>query len=131
LIKKWLTVFAAFLTIHVGAWIGVDRYLSASPSQVLVVVDTSYSMKPQFPAMENWLKDFDAGSRYQKLIVGTDKATLGEFSKLKSSSVIFRTSFGRMSADALRKYDRIPAQRKLLLSDGSTQPDGWDVIEFN
>lgn len=129
--KKWLTVFAAFLTIHVGVWIGADRYLSASPSQVLVVVDTSYSMKPQFPAMENWLKEYDAGARYQKLIVGTDKATLGEFSKLKSSSVIFRTSFGRMSADALRKYERIPAQQKLLLSDGSIQPDGWDVIEFN
>ncbi len=130
MIKKGLSVFAAFALIHLAGWVGADRYLAASPSQVLVVVDTSYSMKPHFPAMDSWLKDQDANARYEKLIVGTDKATLGEFRKLKSSSVIFRTSFGRMSADALRKYERIPARKKILLSDGSIEPDGWDVIEF-
>ncbi|MBX2885505.1 MAG: hypothetical protein KTR32_36460 [Granulosicoccus sp.] len=130
MIKKWLSVFAVFSLIHLGGWIGADRYLSASPSQILVVVDTSYSMKPHFAVMDKWLKEKDADARYEKLIVGTDKATLGEFRNLKSSAVIFRTSFGRMSADALRKYERSAAQKKILLSDGSINPDGWDVIEF-
>ncbi len=128
--KKWLSVFAAFAMIHIAGWVGADRYLTASPSQVLVVVDTSYSMKPHFPKMEKWLKNHVSSARYEKLIVGTDKATLGEFRKLKSSSVIFRTAFGRMNADTLRKYEQTPAQKKILLSDGSIEPDGWEVIEF-
>ena len=130
MIKKWLSVFAAFAVIHIAGWVGTDRYLAASPSQVLVVVDTSYSMKPHFPEMQKWLKDQDANARYEKLIVGTDKATLGEFRKLKSSSVIFRTAFGRMNSDALRKYEQIPASKKILLSDGSITPDGWEVVSF-
>lgn len=130
MIKRWFSVFAAFAMIHIAGWVGADRYLTASPSQVLVVVDTSYSMKPHFPEMEKWLNNQASIGRYEKLIVGTDKATLGEFTKLKSSSVIFRTSFGRMNADALRKYEQIPAQKKILLSDGSIEPGDWDVIKF-
>jgi len=35
-----------------------------------------------------------------------------------------------MNADALRKYEQIPAQKKILLSDGSIEPDGWNVVKF-
>ena len=128
--KKWVTVFAAFAVLHIGGWVGAHAWLTASPTTVLVVVDTSYSMKPHFPAMAEWLRQHDANAHYQKVIVGTDKANLGELRKLKSASVIFRTSFGRMSIDALKKYDRVNATQKLLLSDGAVEPDGWTVIEF-
>ena len=124
-------VFAAFVLLHTGAWIGADRYLSASPRQVLVVADTSYSMKTQFPKMQAWLKQQQDGSRYQALLVGTDKAMLGEFRKLKSATVIFRTAFGRMSLGALKKYDAVDASEKILLSDGSVNPDGWSVVVFD
>lgn len=129
-IRKWLSVFAVFGLIHAAAWIGTDRYLTASPLAVLVVVDTSYAMKPHFPAMAEWIADYSDSQRYGRLVVGTDKATLGEYKKLKSANVLFRTAFGRIRNDALRKYDPIKVERRFLLSDGSVYPQGWEVVKF-
>ena len=129
-LRKWLTVFVAFGLIHLAAWIGVDRYLTASPSRILVVVDTSYAMKPQFPAMADWIAEYGESQRYQQLLVGTDKANLGDYSKLKSTSALFRTAFGRIRQDALKKYDHLSVDQKILLSDGSVSPNGWEVVTF-
>ncbi|MEZ5476896.1 MAG: hypothetical protein R3E95_05255 [Thiolinea sp.] len=127
---KILKVFALFVLLHAAGWAGAHVWMSGHPTQVLVVVDTSYAMKPKFPAVEAWIQDYAAGARYQTIRVGTDKAMLGPLDELKSYSVIFRTAFGRMETDNLQRYQGVQASQKILLSDGSVQPDGWQVISF-
>ncbi len=127
---KWIKIFGLFVAIHILGWGGSHFYLSNNPEEVLVVADTSYSMKPSFSEMESWIEDYDSRSRYKKLVVGTDKALLGELDQLKSMSTIFRTGFGRMNPDALKRYDGFKNAEKILLSDGAVQVDGWTVVEF-
>ncbi len=128
---KLVKVFMLFVVLHLVGWIGAHVYKSANPDAVLVVVDTSFSMKPQFVDMQQWVEDFAADSRYQTVLVGSDKAMLGEFSELKSTESIFRTAFGRLSADQLKRYDGTDVAKRILLSDGSVTPSGWDIVEFN
>lgn len=127
---KLIKVFALFIVLHLAAWAGAHWYLDQNRTEVLLVVDTSYSMKPKFPEMTDWIADFDGGSRYQTVTVGTDKAQLGVLSELKSHSVIFRTSFGRMTEESLNQYRGSQAKQKILLSDGSIKPAGWKVVSF-
>jgi len=127
---KLLKVFAAFIVLHVMAWGAAHWYLSQHPAESLLVVDTSYSMKPKFPEMGEWIEKYHAKARYKAVTVGTDKAVLGQLSELKSYSVIFRTSFGRMTEASLDQYRNIVATEKVLLSDGMIQPDGWKVVKF-
>jgi hypothetical protein len=127
---KLLKVFGLFLVLHVAAWAGTHVYLSQHQPDVLIVVDTSYALKPQFAAMQQWITDHEASTRYQRILVGTDKALLGELASLKSKEVIFRTAFGRMSAENLQRYDATTASGKILLSDGSIRPAGWKVVTF-
>lgn len=127
---KMVKVFAVFLCLHIAGWAAAHVYLGQNPKQVLLVVDTSYSMKPQFPQIEAWIDDYAAASRYQAIRVGTDKAMLGQLDELKSRSVIFRTAFGRMTEGSLDRYLDLKADEKILLSDGTVQPEGWKVINF-
>lgn len=127
---KFIKVFALFIMLHLAAWAGAHWYLDQHRKEVLLVVDTSYSMKPKFPDMGDWIEKFDADSRYTTVKVGTDKAPLGVLSELKSHSVIFRTAFGRMTEDSLNQYRSSSAKQKILLSDGSITPDGWKVVSF-
>jgi hypothetical protein len=127
---KALKVFALFILLHVAGWAGAHTYLTQHPAQVLLVVDTSYALKPQFAAMETWINHLQSGSRYQQIMVGTDKAMLGELDSIPSKANIFRTAFGRMTADNLQRYADTPASRKILLSDGSIRPAGWEVVTF-
>ncbi len=127
---KLLKVFGLFLLLNLGAWAGSHIYLQQHQATVLVVVDTSYALKPQFTAMEAWINQFQLKSRYKHIIVGTDKAFIGDLDSLPAKSSIFRTVFGKMSADNLQRYAEIPAEEKILLSDGAIQPAGWKVIKF-
>lgn len=127
---KLLKVFSLFILLNVAAWAGSHIYLQQHQPTVLLVVDTSYALKPKFAAMEEWINQFQANSRYKHIIVGTDKAFLGDLAALPSKSAIFRTVFGRMSMDNLQRYADTPAAEKILLSDGSLQPPGWKVIKF-
>lgn len=127
---KLLKVFALFSIVHALGWGAAHVYLEQNPKQVLLVVDTSYSMKPEFSAIEAWIDDFAAGARYQTISVGTDKAMLGKLDELKSRSMIFRTAFGRMTEGSLDRYHELPAEEKILLSDGAIKPLGWKVVEF-
>lgn len=127
---KPLKVFALFIALHAAAWAGTHVYLSHHQPTVLVVVDTSYALKPQFAAMETWITHLQANSRYQRIVIGTDKAMLGDLDSIPTKAAIFRTAFGRMSADNLNRYAQIPASEKILLSDGSIRPDGWKVVTF-
>jgi len=127
---KLIKVFALFLLLHGAAWAGAHWYLSQNKPEVLLVVDTSYSMKPKFTEMREWIENFEAGSRYKTVIVGTDKALLGKLADLKSPSVIFRTSFGRMAETSLQRYADSPAKEKILLSDGAIDPKGWKLVTF-
>ena len=127
---KLLKIFSLFLVLHGLAWGGAHWYLSQNKPEVLLVVDTSYSMKPKFNEMKEWIESFDSGSRYKTVVVGTDKAMLGRLNELKSPSVIFRTAFGRMTATNLQRYSNAKNQEKILLSDGSLTPEGWTLVIF-
>jgi hypothetical protein len=127
---KLIKVFAVFFILHAAGWAAAHVYLNQNPKQVLLVVDTSYSMKPKFTEIEEWIDDFAGAARYQTIRVGTDKAMLGKLDELKSRSVIFRTAFGRMTEGSLEQYHGIPAKEKILLSDGAIKPEGWTVVAF-
>lgn len=128
---KILKVFSLFILLQVAAWAGTHVYQNQHRATVLVVVDTSYAMKPKFPQVQTWLEDFEQKARYRDIVVGTDKALLGPLTDLKSKSVIFRTAFGSINSDSLTRYDGFKAKQKILLSDGNFIPAGWDVIQFD
>ncbi|MFZ1345116.1 hypothetical protein [Thiothrix eikelboomii] len=127
---KFIKVFALFFLIHAAAWAGAHVYQNQHRELVLIVADTSYAMKPKFPAMQDWIENYETKARYKDIQIGTDKALLGNLADLKSKTVIFRTSFGSMTAESLARYQTIPASQKILLSDGKVQAQGWEVVKF-
>lgn len=127
---KFIKVFALFILIQAVAWAGAHVYQNQHRETILIVVDTSYAMKPKFPAMQDWIDNYETKARYKNLLIGTDKAMLGDLAELKSKTVIFRTSFGSMTAESLVRYADTPATKKILLSDGKVQIAGWELIKF-
>ena len=127
---KLLKIFSIFILLHVAAWGATHVYLSNNTTKILLVVDTSYAMKPKFDDMRKWIVDLESSSHYKQIIIGTDKALLGDLTTLKSKDVIFRTAFGRMNVDNLKRYTSTKAKKKILLSDGSIKPDGWQIVTF-
>ncbi|MEN9434297.1 MAG: hypothetical protein RLZZ422_1886 [Pseudomonadota bacterium] len=127
---KFLKVFSLFIILQAAAWAGTHFYLKQHAEEVLVIVDTSFALKPQFSAMEDWINQFEAKTRYKTIVVGTDKALLGKLTDIKAKSSIFRTAFGRMTEADLNRYNESKAVEKILLSDGSIHPSGWKVIKF-
>lgn len=127
---KWLKVFAVFFVVHVVGWAGAHWYKSGHPDQVLVVADTSFALKAQFPDMQRWIENYASDNRYRNIIIGTDKAFIGNFSEIKSIDSIFRVSFGRSNPDSLRRYDSQQVTERIFLSDGDFQASGWTLVEF-
>ncbi len=128
---KWIRVFALFIAVHAVAWLGAHFYFSSNPATVLVVVDTSFSMKDTFPQMQNWINELEQRSRYRKITIATDKAMIGELSDIRDRQTIFRTAFGRGSADDLLRYKPFDADSRYLLSDGSFEADGFTLVRFD
>jgi len=128
---KLLKIFSVFVLLHLLAWTAIHLYQSKKPSSVLVVVDTSFSMKSKFANIRQWIDDYESQNRYKKILIGTDKAMLGDISELQSKDAIFRTSFGKLQQSNLKRhYGGVKASRKILLSDGSLTPEGWDSVKF-
>ena len=128
---KFIKIFGALILLQCLFWIGSHIYFSANKSDVLLVVDTSFSMKPNFPSVKTWIEDYESSARYKNITIGTDKASLGPLPELASKDVIFRTSFGKLNdANLKRLYSHVKADKKILLSDGSQEPNGWDVVAF-
>lgn len=125
-----LKVFAAFVLLHVGAWVGTHLWLTANPKTVLIVADTSFSSKADFPAMRRWIDEYSASARYAQIVVGTDKALIGPLDELRSSESIFRTAFGRSGSESLKRYVAVDADTRILLSDGSFDAPGWQAVVF-
>ena len=126
---KFIKVFALFVLMQAGAWGGTHVYLSANQPDILVVVDTSFAMKPHFNDMRAWIDKYDANARYKNILVGTDKALLGDLDELPSRDNIFRTAFGRLTeANLVRLYSHVKSEERYLLSSGDLQPSGWKVI---
>lgn len=95
------------------------------------MVDTSFSMKPRFPEVQQWIENYQTQGRYKNITIGTDKAFLGNLNELSSKAVIFRTSFGKLREENLiRLYSQTKDDKRILLSDGSLAPNGWEVIPF-
>ena len=119
------------LALHLMVWIGSHLYFTANKQEVLLVVDTSYSMKEKSVRVLEWIDQYQASDRYKEITIGTDKAVLGELSNLASKDVIFRTSFGKLTNDnLLRLYSNTNADARILLSDGTLHPAGWELITF-
>ncbi|HIO92091.1 MAG TPA: hypothetical protein EYG68_04510 [Leucothrix mucor] len=127
---KFIKIFSVFILLHVAAWGATHAYLSKNSSNILLVVDTSYAMKPKFNEMKEWIIDLESSSHYKQITIGTDKALLGNLEELKSKDVIFRTAFGRMNLDNLNRYTGTKAKKRIFLSDGSIKPDGWEIVIF-
>lgn len=127
---KWAKVFAAFALLHVLGWAGTHLWLTANPKTTLVVADTSFSMKAEFPAMRRWIDENVADTRYTRVLVGTDKALIGPLEELRSTDAIFRAAFGRSDAESLKRFGAIDADTRILLSDGSFDAPGWESVTF-
>ncbi|MBX2836255.1 MAG: hypothetical protein KTR35_05335 [Gammaproteobacteria bacterium] len=128
---KWVKVFALFAVIHMAAWVVVHGYLKQNPTQILLVADTSFSLKSHFPDMQRWIEGYAASKRYSTIEIGTDKAMLGPLDEIKDPRSIFRTAFGKSSEESLQRYSESAADKRILLSDGSYEPSGWEVVSFN
>ncbi len=128
---RYLHLFGLLILLHALAWTASHWYLQQNKRDVLLVVDTSYSMKSHFPKVRRWLDEFEADARYRNIQVGTDKAYLGELTGLESREMIFRTAFGKLNTDALdRLYSSSDATQKYLLTDTTFDDDGWTVVKF-
>lgn len=126
---KYLKVFSLFILLHAAAWGGAHTYFNGNKESILIVVDTSYSMKQKFPEIQQWIEDFEANAHYKNILIGTDKAMLGELSELRRKEEIFRTAFGNLKEDNLKRY-RNQKGKKILLSDGVISPEDWEVVIF-
>lgn len=127
---KWLKVFSVFFVLHILAWLGAHWYKSQHPEQVLIVADTSFALKAQYPDMQRWIERYVADNRYREVVIGTDKAFIGDFSDIKSIDSIFRVSFGRSDNDSLKRYDSQKVDQRIFLSNGDFTPSGWTLITF-
>lgn len=127
---KWIKVFALFIVLHVAGWFGAHWYKSENPQRVLVVADTSFALKSQYPDMQRWIENYASDSRYRQITIGTDKAIIGDFSEIKSIDSIFRVSFGRSDRSSLKRYESEQVEERIFLSDGEFSAPGWTTIKF-
>lgn len=127
---KWLKVFSVFLMLHVATWAAAHIYMTQNPATVLIIADTSFSMKPWFVDMQHWIDDYAERGRYRRMLIGTDKAMIGDLAEVKSRESIFRTAFGRSDAGDLLQYDNVRADEYILLSDGTFRMPGWQLVIF-
>lgn len=127
---KWLKVFSVFVVLHLVLWVGAHLYRSNNPIKVLIGVDTSFNLKPEFPAMQKWIDDYEDNSRYEAITIVTDKSEIGPLHAITSRQSIFRTAFGRSDAEDYRRYESVAADKRVLLSDGSFVIQGWELIHF-
>ena len=127
---KWVKVFSVFVILHLIAWAGSHWYKKDRPDQVLLVADTSFALKPEYPAMQRWIEDFASDNRYRNIVVGTDKAFRGDLADIRSIDSIFRVSFGRSNADSLKQYESMQVDERIFLSDGEFEPTGWTLVRF-
>lgn len=127
---KWLKVFSVFLILHAVGWAAGHWYKSDNPQKVLIVADTSFALKEHYPAMERWIEDYAKDNRYRHIIIGTDKALIGDLADIRSTDSIFRTSFGRSSPDSLKRYSSEQVAERIFLSDGEFEASGWTLIQF-
>jgi len=127
---KWIKVFAVFFVLHLVGWFAAHWYKKDHPDQVLVVADTSFALKSEYPAMQRWIEQFASDNRYRNIIVGTDKALIGDLADVRSIDSIFRVSFGRSSSDSLKQYDSEQVDERIFLSDGEFKPAGWTLVRF-
>lgn len=127
---KWLKVFSVFILLHVLLWAGAHAYRTANPKTVLIGVDTSFDLKPHFPAMQNWIEAYESEARYESITIVSDKSVIGPLSEISSRQSIFRTAFGRSDEQDFLAYDATPADKRVLLSDGSFVMQGWELVRF-
>ncbi len=128
---KWLKVFSVFVVLHLVLWLGAHFYRTINPITVTLGVDTSFDLKPFFPAMQSWIEDYEANARYERITVVTDKSAIGLLDSIQSRQSIFRTAFGRSSADDFAAYQSAPSDKRILLSDGSFVIEGWELVNFD
>jgi len=127
---KWLKVFSVFVVLHGLLWVAAHVYKSLNPEEVLVGVDTSFVMTEHFPAMQQWIADYAKDSRYETIMVVTDKEPIGGFEELSSLDSIFRSAFGLSDASNFQQYQKMAPSKRFLLSDGRFVMQDWELVKF-
>ena len=127
---KILLAFVFFVLLHVTGWAVAHGWLQKNKQETLIVVDASFSMKPHFDDMWRWIEDYSDKSRYQQIIIGTDKENMGKLESIRSSDQVFRSAFGKFSGESLDKYKNDSVDKKILLSDGDVKVKGWEIVKF-
>lgn len=125
---KLLSIGLAVI-LQVGGFAGAHLYYSANPSDVLIVVDSSYGLSGFQSQIEDWIDDYEQSQRYSELHFATDKTYLGKGDANRDR--LYRVNFGTMNADALnqtfpsRQYDK-----RVLLTFTGADVSGWDIVDF-
>ena len=50
-------VFSVFILLHVSGWAVAHVWMTNHQKEVLLVVDTSYAMKPKFTEIQQWIDE--------------------------------------------------------------------------
>ena len=79
---KTMKIFSALILVQLLLWGAAHFYLTANKPISLIVADTSYSMKENFPQVKRWIENYESNSRYSTILIGTDKASLGRLDEL-------------------------------------------------
>ena len=69
---KWLKILTPLLALHLIAWIASHIYFTNNKQEVLLVVDTSYSMKEKSGRVLQWIDQYEVSDRYKSVTIGTD-----------------------------------------------------------
>lgn len=128
---RHLKIFGLFALLQILAWAASHFFFQQNQREILVVVDTSYSMKSEFGKVRTWIDNLADSSRYKHIVIGTDKAMLGPLNELESRDIIFRTAFGKLNTEKLDNlYSDSRAVEKILLTNSSVADDNWTTIVF-
>lgn len=125
---KVLSIGLALL-LQTGGLVGAHVYYSGNPSDVLIVVDSSYGLSGYQTQIDDWIEQFEASERYADIHFATDKSYLGKGDANRDR--LFRVNFGKMDPAVLdQKYPSREYDSRVLLTFTGAQASGWEVVDF-
>ncbi len=120
---------AIAIVIQLGGLVGAHFYFQANPRNVLIVVDSSYGLSGFQSQIEDWIDDYLASERYERVAYATDKTYLGRGEANRDR--LYRVSFGSMNTQTLNQnYPSRDYSERILLTFNDVDLNGWQVVEF-
>jgi len=130
--KNMLKVLLICIGLNFATMGGAHVYLSENPDKVLLVVDTSNTIKPVKNDIIEWIRSYSNSARYKELHIATDKAYLGTLEGLPGVETVFRVTFGKLNVQSVTNKYAMDTnyQSKLLLTNQDTNIEGVSTISF-